>query len=41
LPLAYQELNRAIFFVTQTVVRGMVAHGQGGSIANIGRMWGL
>jgi NAD(P)-dependent dehydrogenase (short-subunit alcohol dehydrogenase family) len=38
---AYQELNRAIFFVTQTVARGMVAHGQGGSIVNIGSMWGL
>jgi NAD(P)-dependent dehydrogenase (short-subunit alcohol dehydrogenase family) len=38
---AYQELNRAIFFLTQTVVRGMVAKGQGGSIVNIGSMWGL
>jgi NAD(P)-dependent dehydrogenase (short-subunit alcohol dehydrogenase family) len=36
---AYQELNRAIFFLTQTVVRGMVAQGQGGSIVNIGSMW--
>jgi NAD(P)-dependent dehydrogenase (short-subunit alcohol dehydrogenase family) len=36
---AYQELNRAIFFLTQTVARGMVAHGQGGSIVNIGSMW--
>jgi len=36
---AYQELNRAIFFVTQTVARGIVAHGRGGSIVNIGSMW--
>jgi NAD(P)-dependent dehydrogenase (short-subunit alcohol dehydrogenase family) len=36
---AYQELNRAIFFITQTVVRGMVATGRGGSIVNIGSMW--
>jgi NAD(P)-dependent dehydrogenase (short-subunit alcohol dehydrogenase family) len=38
---SYQELNRAIFFLTQTVARGMVSHGQGGSIVNIGSMWGL
>ena len=36
---SYAELNRAIFFLTQTVVRGMVAGGQGGSIVNIGSMW--
>ena len=36
---SYQELNRAIFFVTQTVARGMVSHGQGGAIVNIGSMW--
>jgi NAD(P)-dependent dehydrogenase (short-subunit alcohol dehydrogenase family) len=35
----YQELNRAIFFLTQTVVRGIIAQGQGGSIVNIGSMW--
>ncbi|BCJ37350.1 glucose-1-dehydrogenase [Actinocatenispora thailandica] len=35
---SYQELNRAIFFLTQTVVAGMVAAG-GGSIVNIGSMW--
>jgi hypothetical protein len=29
---SYLELDRAIFFLTQTVARGMVAHGQGGSI---------
>lgn len=36
---AYAELNRAMFFITQTVARGMVAGGQGGSIVNIGSMW--
>ena len=35
----YQELNRAIFFLTQTVARGMKDQGQGGSIVNIGSMW--
>jgi NAD(P)-dependent dehydrogenase (short-subunit alcohol dehydrogenase family) len=35
----YQELNRAIFFLTQTVARGMKNGGQGGSIVNIGSMW--
>jgi NAD(P)-dependent dehydrogenase (short-subunit alcohol dehydrogenase family) len=36
---AYLELDRAIFFLTQTVVRGMVGAGRGGSIVNIGSMW--
>jgi NAD(P)-dependent dehydrogenase (short-subunit alcohol dehydrogenase family) len=36
---SYLELDRAIFFLTQTVARGMVAHGRGGSIVNIGSMW--
>jgi len=36
---AYAELDRATFFLTQTVARGMVAGGQGGSIVNIGSMW--
>jgi len=36
---AYQELNRAMFFITQTVARGIVALGQGGSIVNIGSLW--
>ena len=36
---AYNELNRALFFITQTVVAGMVAGGEGGSIVNIGSMW--
>jgi NAD(P)-dependent dehydrogenase (short-subunit alcohol dehydrogenase family) len=36
---SYAELDRAIFFVTQTVVRGMIAGGRGGSIVNIGSIW--
>jgi NAD(P)-dependent dehydrogenase (short-subunit alcohol dehydrogenase family) len=36
---SYLELDRAIFFLTQTVARGMVDHGRGGSIVNIGSMW--
>jgi NAD(P)-dependent dehydrogenase (short-subunit alcohol dehydrogenase family) len=36
---AYLELDRAIFFITQTVVRGMVEQGRGGAIVNIGSMW--
>jgi NAD(P)-dependent dehydrogenase (short-subunit alcohol dehydrogenase family) len=36
---AYLELDRAIFFLTQTVARGMIAQGRGGSIVNIGSMW--
>jgi NAD(P)-dependent dehydrogenase (short-subunit alcohol dehydrogenase family) len=36
---AYLELDRAAFFLTQTVVRGMVEQGRGGSIVNIGSMW--
>jgi NAD(P)-dependent dehydrogenase (short-subunit alcohol dehydrogenase family) len=33
---SYLDLNYALFFVTQTVVAGMVANGAGGSIVNIG-----
>lgn len=36
---SYFELDRAIFFITQTVARSMVAAGRGGSIVNIGSMW--
>ncbi|HYB88934.1 MAG TPA: SDR family oxidoreductase, partial [Streptosporangiaceae bacterium] len=36
---SYLELDRAIFFLTQTVARGMVEGGRGGSIVNIGSMW--
>jgi len=35
----YLELDRAIFFLTQTVARGMAAGGRGGSIVNVGSMW--
>src|SRR5262249_56503508 len=37
---AYLELDRAIFFLTQTVARCMVAGGRGGSILNLGSIWG-
>jgi NAD(P)-dependent dehydrogenase (short-subunit alcohol dehydrogenase family) len=36
---SYAELTRAIFFLTQTVARGMITAGRGGSIVNIGSMW--
>lgn len=36
---SYLELDRAIFFLTQTVVRGIVASGGDGAIVNIGSMW--
>jgi NAD(P)-dependent dehydrogenase (short-subunit alcohol dehydrogenase family) len=36
---SYMELNYALFFLTQTVVQGMIARGEGGSIVNIGSMW--
>ena len=36
---SYLELTRATFFLTQTVVRGMVSAGNGGSIVNVGSMW--
>jgi NAD(P)-dependent dehydrogenase (short-subunit alcohol dehydrogenase family) len=36
---SYMELNYALFFLTQTVVDGMIARRQGGSIVNIGSMW--
>ena len=35
---AYMDLNRATFFMTQRVVKNMVANG-GGSVVNIGSMW--
>jgi NAD(P)-dependent dehydrogenase (short-subunit alcohol dehydrogenase family) len=35
----YLSINRALFFVTQTVARNMVARKIGGSIVNIGSMW--
>jgi len=35
----YMDLNKAFFLITQAVVKNMKAHG-GGSIVNIGSMWG-
>lgn len=36
---SYLELSRAIFFLTQTAVRGMIDGGRGGAIVNVGSMW--
>jgi NAD(P)-dependent dehydrogenase (short-subunit alcohol dehydrogenase family) len=36
---SYLELDRAIFFITQTVARSMVSQARGGSIVTIGSMW--
>jgi NAD(P)-dependent dehydrogenase (short-subunit alcohol dehydrogenase family) len=36
---SYMELNYALFFLTQAVVGGMIAKGEGGAIVNIGSMW--
>ena len=36
---SYLELDRAIFFLTQTVVRGISAAGSDGAIVNVGSMW--
>jgi len=35
----YHAINRGIFFLTQDVVKGMVASGKPGAIVNIGSMW--
>lgn len=35
----YQALNQAFFFITQAVVRRMLARQQKGAIVNIGSMW--
>jgi NAD(P)-dependent dehydrogenase (short-subunit alcohol dehydrogenase family) len=35
---AYLELNKSTFFLTQSVVKGMIAQG-GGAIVNVGSMW--
>ena len=37
---SYLELDRAIFFLTQTVVRGIVDRGRGGAIVNISSVAG-
>jgi NAD(P)-dependent dehydrogenase (short-subunit alcohol dehydrogenase family) len=36
---SYLDLNYALFFLTQSVVAGMISNGAGGSIVNIGSMW--
>lgn len=36
---SYVELTRAIFFITQTAAKAMIASGRGGSIVNVGSMW--
>jgi NAD(P)-dependent dehydrogenase (short-subunit alcohol dehydrogenase family) len=36
---SYLELNRAIFLLTQTDVRAMIAGRRGGAIVNVGSMW--
>ncbi|WP_405496470.1 SDR family NAD(P)-dependent oxidoreductase [Streptomyces sp. NBC_00096] len=35
----YQAINRATFFLSQTVAAGMVEQGTGGAVVNIGSMW--
>jgi NAD(P)-dependent dehydrogenase (short-subunit alcohol dehydrogenase family) len=35
----YLGITRGTFFLTQSIVRGMVAAGQGGAIVNVGSMW--
>ncbi|MGH3265814.1 MAG: SDR family NAD(P)-dependent oxidoreductase, partial [Trebonia sp.] len=36
---SYLELDRAIFFLTQAVARGIIGGGGDGAIVNIGSMW--
>lgn len=35
----YLDLNKATFFLTQTVARNMVDQGKSGAIVNVGSMW--
>jgi NAD(P)-dependent dehydrogenase (short-subunit alcohol dehydrogenase family) len=35
----YMQLNKAFFFITQTVAANMVNAGRGGAFVNIGSMW--
>ena len=35
----YQAINRAFFFVTQTVTANMIERGAKGAVVNIGSMW--
>jgi NAD(P)-dependent dehydrogenase (short-subunit alcohol dehydrogenase family) len=36
---AYHQLNKALFFVTQTVTANMAKSGRGGAVVNLGSMW--
>ncbi|OLT54202.1 sugar dehydrogenase [Corynebacterium sp. CNJ-954] len=36
---SYLDINRATFFITQTVAANMVERGEGGAIVNLGSMW--
>ena len=36
---SYLDLNYALFFLTQTAVKNMIAGGRGGAIVNVGSMW--
>ena len=36
---SYLDTNRGSFFLTQAVVRAMIAAGRGGAIVNVGSMW--
>jgi NAD(P)-dependent dehydrogenase (short-subunit alcohol dehydrogenase family) len=36
---SYIDLNYALFFLTQSVVKSMIANAAGGAIVNIGSMW--
>ena len=35
----YLDLNKATFFLTQTVAKNIVENGYGGAIVNVGSMW--
>ncbi|WP_218081346.1 SDR family NAD(P)-dependent oxidoreductase [Anthocerotibacter panamensis] len=35
----YLDINRATFFITQQVVKNILAQGQGGALVNVGSMW--
>ncbi|MFG2375320.1 SDR family NAD(P)-dependent oxidoreductase [Streptomyces sp. NPDC048504] len=35
----YQAINRAFFFLTQTVTGNMIEHGAKGAVVNVGSMW--
>lgn len=36
---SYLDLNRSMYFITQTIAANMAARGEGGAIVNIGSMW--